>query len=101
MTSYLKASYRGPKKQEQWNYVDKIYIKISTNKIKVIRNVTFFRQYFINGASLVTQMVTNGPAMQDTWVQSLGPEDPLEKGMATYPNIPAWKIPWPAEPGGL
>ena len=39
--------------------------------------------------------------MQETWVQSLGQEDPLEKEMATYPNILTWKIPWTEEPGGL
>ena len=39
--------------------------------------------------------------MQETWVQSLGQEDPLEKGMATYSSILAWRIPWTEEPGGL
>ena len=39
--------------------------------------------------------------MQETWVQSLGREDLLEKGMATYSSIFAWKIPWAEEPGGL
>ena len=43
---------------------------------------------------LVAQMVKNLPAMQDTWVRSLGWEDPLEKGMATHFSILAWKIPW-------
>ena len=45
-------------------------------------------------ASLVAQMVKNPPAMQETSVQSLGWEDPLEKGNATYSNILAWRIPW-------
>ena len=40
-------------------------------------------------------------AMQETWVQSLGQEDPLEKGMATHSSILAWKIPWTDEPGRL
>ena len=44
------------------------------------------------GASLVAQVVKNPPAMQETQVQSLGGEDPLEKGMATHSNILAWKI---------
>ena len=44
--------------------------------------------------------VKNPPAMQDTWIQSLGQEDPLEKGMATHSSICAWKIPWTEEPGG-
>ena len=41
------------------------------------------------------------PAMQETWVQSLSPEDPLEKEMATHSNILAWRIPWTEEPGRL
>ena len=46
-------------------------------------------------------MVKKSPAMQETWVRSLGQEDPLEKGMATYSSILAWKIPWTEGPGGL
>ena len=46
-------------------------------------------------------MVKNVPKMQETWVRSLGQEDPLEKGMATHSNILAWRIPWTKEPGGL
>ena len=46
-------------------------------------------------------MVKNLPVMQETWVQSLGQEDPLEKGMATLSSIPAWRIPWTEETGGL
>ena len=53
------------------------------------------------GASLVTQMVKHLPAMQETWVQSLGREDPLEKEMATHYSTIAWKIPWTEEPGRL
>ena len=41
------------------------------------------------------------PAMRETWVQSLGQEDPLEKEMPTHSSILAWKIPWTEEPGGL
>ena len=51
--------------------------------------------------SLVAQMVKNLPATQETWVQSLGWEDPLEKGMATHSNLLAWRIPRTEEPGGL
>ena len=54
---------------------------------------------FISMASLVAQIVKNLPAMQETQVQSLGQEHPLEKGMATHPSILAWKIPWTEEPG--
>ena len=46
-------------------------------------------------------MIKNLPAIQETWVQSLGWEDPLEKGMATHSSILAWEIPWTEEPGGL
>ena len=47
----------------------------------------------------MVQMVKNLPAMQETRVQSLGQEDPLEKAMATHSSILAWKIPWTGEPG--
>ena len=46
-------------------------------------------------------MVKKPSAMQETWDESLGQEDPLEKGMATYSSILAWRIPWTEEPGGL
>ena len=51
-------------------------------------------------ASQVAQMVKNLPAMQENWVQSLGWEDPLEKGKATHSSILAWRIPWTEQPGG-
>ena len=52
-------------------------------------------------ASLVAQMVKHLPAMQETWVRSLGREDLLEKEMATHSSIRAWRIPWTEEPGRL
>ena len=52
-------------------------------------------------ASLLAQTVKNLPAMRETWVRSLGWEDPLEEGMATHSSILAWRIPWIEEPGGL
>ena len=61
----------------------------------------------INGPSgaslppLVAQKVKRLPAMQETWVRSLGREDPLEKEMATHSSTLAWKIPWTEEPGRL
>ena len=52
-------------------------------------------------AFLVAQMVKHLPAIRETWVQSLGWEDPLEKEMATHSSTLAWKIPWTEEPGRL
>ena len=51
--------------------------------------------------SLVAQMAKNLLAMQETWVQSLGWEDPLEEGMATHSSVLAWRIPWTEDPGRL
>ena len=51
--------------------------------------------------TMVAQLVRNQPAVWETWVQSLGWEDLLEKGMATHSSILAWRIPWTEEPGGL
>ena len=58
-------------------------------------------EYAIYQASLVVQTVKNPPAMWETWVQSLGWEDPLEEDVATHSSILAWRIPWSEEPGGL
>ena len=52
-------------------------------------------------ASLVAQLVKNLPAVRETWVRSLGWEDPLEEEMATHPSILAWEIPREEQPGGL
>ena len=49
----------------------------------------------------MAQMVKNPPAIQENWVQSLGQEDPLQKGMPTHSSILAWRIPWTEELGGL
>ena len=54
-----------------------------------------------SGASLVGQTVKNPAAMWETWVLSLGWEDPLEEGVATPSSILAWRIPWTEESGGL
>ena len=53
------------------------------------------------GAALVALMAKNLPAVEETWVPSLGQEDPLEKGMAPHSNILAWRITWTEESGGL
>ena len=55
----------------------------------------------ITQASMVVQMVMNLPTMWETWVQSLGQEDPLEKEVATHSSILAWRIPWTEKPGGV
>ena len=59
------------------------------------KNSTWFE------VSLVAQMVKRLPTMRETWVGSLGREDPLEKEMATHSSTLAWKIPWTEEPGRL
>ena len=51
--------------------------------------------------SLVAQRVKHLPAMQETWVQSLGQKDPLKEGKATHSSILAWIMPWTEAPGGL
>ena len=58
-------------------------------------------QTFHSGGSPVAQTVKNPPGMQETWVPSLGWEDPLEEVKATHSNILAWRIPWTEEPGEL
>ena len=58
-------------------------------------------QYSTGDTSLMAQRVKHLPSMQETWVQSLGGEDPLEKEMATHSSILAWKTPWMEKPGGL
>ena len=67
------------------------YFRFQNNPLKL---------YLIR-ASRVAQMVKNLPAMWETWVQSLGWEDPLEKGTATHSSILAWRIPWTEQPGRL
>ena len=59
------------------------------------------RAILLNKRSLVAQRLKRLPAMRETWVRSLGREDPLEKEMATHSSILAWRIPWTEERGGL
>ena len=67
-----------------------------------ILNIKRYPKYLVqNWAFLVAQTVNNLPAVQETQVQSLDREDPLEKEMATHSSILAWKIPWTEEPGRL
>ena len=60
-----------------------------------------YNTFQLRWTSLVAQTVECLSTMQETWVQSLGWEDPLEKEMATHSSILAWRIPWTEEPGGL
>ena len=65
-----------------------------SSKTSILRHSDFFKGFpGGSGASLVVQMVKNLPAMKETWVRSMGWEDSLEEGMATYSNILAWRIP--------
>ena len=78
----------------------------SSSSLHKMVNLFFFFFFFVLfacnlWASLVVQMVKNPPAMQDTWVQALDLEDPIEKGIATHSSIPAWEIPWTEAPGRL
>ena len=65
------------------------------------KDIILGKKFCMRWTSLVAQMVENLPAKQETRVQSLGREDPLEKEMATHSSILAWRIPWTEEPGGL
>ena len=56
---------------------------------------------YYHGAFLVVQAVMRHPTMQETWVQSLGQEDPVEEEIATHSSILSWRIPWTEEPGRL
>ena len=77
-----------------------IYIYIYTTPLSISLSVEF-RLLNEHYSSLVAQTVKHLPAMRETWVQSLGGEDPLEKEMATHSSILSWKIPWTEEPGML
>ena len=67
----------------------------------VAKSQTQLSNFHFHVASLVAQTVKRLPAMWETWVQSLGREDPLEKEMATHSSTLAWKIPWMEKPGRL
>ena len=66
-----------------------------------LREKPSWRTFFRNINSLVAQRLMRLPTMWETWVRSLGQEDPLEKEMATHSSILAWRIPWTEELGGL
>ena len=60
---------------------------------KIFVEYLLFVRHFAR-ASLVAQLIKNPPAMQETWVRSLGQEAPLEKGKATHSSVLAWRVPW-------
>ena len=64
----------------------------AVNKINTF--ASFYLQLSAFRASIVAQLMKNPPALQETWVRSVGWEDPLEKGKTTYSSILAWRIPW-------
>ena len=71
---------------------------LTVNKVAL---QTIINVHLLFWASFVAQLVKNLPAMWETWVRSLGPEDSLEKEMATHSSVLAWRIPWTEETGGL
>ena len=71
------------------------------NFCHLIRRTDSFEKTTMLGSSLIAQSVKNLHAIQETWVRSLGREDPLEKEMTTHSSILAWRIPWTEEPGRL
>ena len=70
-------------------------------KANIVDFLIQYKGYLILTSPLVAQTVKSLPVMQETWVQSLGQEDPLEKKVATHSSILAWRIPWMEEPGRL
>ena len=79
------------------------YTKTLTVVILVIKFTgdIYFLKFFVVGASLVAQRLKRLPPMRETWVRSLGWEDPLEKEMAIHSSILAWRIPWTEKPSRL
>ena len=72
-----------------------------THTLYQLQGSSFNVVLWLSRASLVAQRVKNPPAMPETWVRSLGWEDPLEKGMATHSSILPWWVPWIEKSGGL
>ena len=68
--------------------------QIEGEKVEKLADFIFRGSKITGGPSLIAQLVKNPPAMWETWVHSLGWEDPLEKGKATHSSILAWRIPW-------
>ena len=100
IAAYQASPSMGFSRQEHWSglpFPSPIYHIHDAPYMVAIGCIRIRRHW----ASLVAQTVKNVPVMQETRVQSLGQEGPLEKGMAAYSSILAWKIPWTEEPDGL
>ena len=98
--SYLSTQRQGASSQNNSNNNNQlalVFLKIIF--INKGWNSSFFISWLYKAR--VAQTVENLPAVQETWVSSLGREDPLEKEMAYHFSVLAWKIPWTEEPGGL
>ena len=82
-------------------YINAIKAMYDKPTVTIILNSEKLKAFLVRWASLVVQSVKNLPAVQETRVQSLCWEDPLEREMATHSSILAWKISWTEEPGGM
>ena len=80
------------RKSEKQLKIVQSYCNLHFTKVASVAT-SFDHTYLTNRASLAAQKIKNPPAMQETWVRSLGWEDPLEKGMATHSSILVWEIP--------
>ena len=87
------SSSRGSSQPRDWTHVSCISLHWQEDSLPLNTSVIW--------ASLLAQVVKNLPAVQEKWVWSLSQKDPLQKRMATYSSILAWRIPWTEEPGGL
>ena len=88
-------------KVEEKQFGELLDVKIKEQAVLQVMttNNKLFSIYY--GVRVLAQRVKHLPAKQETWVRSLGQEDPLEKEMATHSSILAWRVPWMEEPGGL
>ena len=104
---HILAIISMPAKDNIYNFSVQFYLHffmLYPSTLEINMSIFFFIIYpliffFLNWTSLVAQTVKLLPTMRETWVQSLGREDLLEKEMATHSSILAWKIPWTEEPG--
>ena len=78
-----------------------VHVFISPEYMPMSRTAMLYGYSMCNLGFLVAQRVKRLPAMRETWVRSLGQEDPLEKELAPHSSTLAWKIPWTEKPGGL